>query len=398
MRPVQEDQLMRVPRWLADALVMIVIFILTALPGPMQPHAGNPEATWVVPLAGVIAAGLIPFRHRFPTVTLALALALYLGAVAQHFPALGPGAAVAVLAFTVAEQRPPRWALPIGGLATLAIGAESVLVSTVSTFEPQVFMFAAATAVATALGDSTRSRRDYAASMRERAERAERSKEAEALRRVAEERLRIAQDLHDTVAHRISIISLNAGVASAALERKPERAKEALSAIREASREVLADIGVLLRYLRDSEKGPDNQQLSTMPQPGLHQLDRLIAEVENSGLKVDTVTTGELGLLGPTGDHVAYRVIQEGLTNVHKHGSGGVAAVEIEIGPQTSTITVTNPVAEHSRNQPGAPSGNMGLLGLRERLSAIGGSLRHEQHGGTFTLSATFPTTPEHTA
>jgi len=236
-----------------------------------------------------------------------------------------------------------------------------------------------------------RSRREYTQAAMERAERAEQTREAEARRRVAEERLRIARDLHDTVAHRISVISLNAGVASGSLETRPEKAKESLATIRSAARDVLGDIGVLLRDLRADDtsdaagigSGSGGSSVQ-MVQPGIDDIDALIATVTESGLRIFHDFTGDKSLVDETTGRVAYRVAQEGLTNAHKHGSSGTAHLDISIkngNTGTVTVQITNPVSSSNRNQPDAPSGKLGLTGLRERVSAVGGKITADESG-----------------
>ncbi len=409
-RPHEEpDALRRIPARAADLAVVVLILVSTALlgprpsgdPGPQAPRPApgdgvgfsdmtgidDPDRFWfIVPVTAVAAALLILLRRRWPVPVIVATLVLYVITVVLELPVFGIGIAAVVASYSVATRRSRTTTLVVGVLGACVVAVLSLLYSGELTLDPQVFQIAAGIAIGCALGDSTRSRREYTAAMTERAERAEQTREAEARRQVAEERLRIAQDLHDTVAHRISVISLHAGAASAALERDPDKARESLGTIRTASREVLGEIGVLLRYLR-TEDG----QSAAVPQPGTGDIDALITTVRDSGLAVDYSTEGDLDRVDDITGRVLYRVVQEGLTNAGKHGSGHTVTLTIGVGTAGVTVTVTNPVAATDRNQPDAPHGGLGLTGLRERVSAAGGTVHTTVDGTSFRLDAELP-------
>lgn len=239
--------------------------------------------------------------------------------------------------------------------------------------------------LAGALGDAARSRREYIAAVTERAERAEQGRDEEARRRVAEERVRIARDLHDLVAHQISVISLSAGVASSALETKPERAREALTAIRGASRTVLADIGALMALLRSDDA---DGQRDLRPQEGLAGLGDLVGSFGQVGLRVEVIGDPGGVALSPATDLVAYLALQEGLTNAHKHGTGGRATVAVGSADGTAILTVANPL--RAGNTQLVPGGH-GLRGLRERVSAVRGQVQASCSEGEFRLVISLP-------
>ena len=407
-QPEPKDRSMWLPAWVVDIGIMVLILIATIFPmpggfpgifpggpggGPV-PHMPNQHFALIGLALAVVTMVAVPLRRRWPLPVYLLSFVAYLAAVLFEVPALGPGIGAVVAVFAVANNASRVKAWTFGAIGAVIVAVVSLFVNEHMVIEPQVFQIAAAIAIATALGDSARSRREYTRAAMERAERAEQTREAEARRRVAEERLRIAQDLHDTVAHRISVISLNAGVASSSLETKPEKAKESLATIRSAARDVLGDIGVLLRYLRADDTAGSASGSNWMVQPGIDDIDALIATVTESGLHVEHNFTGDKSLVDETTGRVAYRVAQEGLTNAHKHGSGGNAALDISVkngNVKTVTIQVTNPVSGTSRNQPDAPSGNLGLTGLRERVGAVGGEITAEESRGTFTLIAELP-------
>lgn len=400
----------RIPARVIDLAVVALILVSTALLGPRLPggpgpHGGppapgdrggfsgmtgidDPDRFWfIAPLATVLAAAVILLRRRRPVPVFAVTLMLYAVTVVFELPVIGAGIATVVAVYSVATRQSRMTTLVTGTVGTGVVALLSFIYSREFTLDPQVFQIAAGIAIAAALGDSTRSRHEYAVAMTERAERAEQTREAEARRQVAEERLRIAQDLHDTVAHRISVISLNAGVASAAVESDPDRARESLGTIRTASREVLSEIGVLLHYLRAEDGGT----AAPVPQPGTGELAALVRTVRDSGMSVSYEPPAALDRVDEIAGRVLYRVVQEGLTNAGRHGSGRTVTLQIGVHPGDVTVTVTNPVSGTDRNQPDAPHGGLGLTGLRERVAAAGGTVRTTTDDGIFRLDADLP-------
>lgn len=265
-----------------------------------------------------------------------------------------------------------------------SFSAVSLTISTFGVVDPRVFQIAGAVAVAAAFGDSSRSHREY---VRAATERAEQTREAEAHMRVVEERLRIAQDLHDTVAHQISVISLNAGVATSNLEKDPDRASTALGAIRTSARGALREIGDLLHYLRAG----DQSAVATPPQPGLDDIETLIDRVRGAGLEVTLERNGDLSNVHGTPAQVAYRIIQEGLTNAHKHGSGNSCSVVVSASEDALSVAISNPVSDQDRNNPQPPQSGLGLVGIRERVASIRGTVNATSENGLFTLTARLP-------
>lgn len=402
----------RVPAWVGDALAITVALILGFLGGPIRPKGGRwdgaksggqeqgvggmLETPWLdiaIPIAIVlVAVALIPFRRRFPLPIFVAAFVLYCATVLMREPSMGVGFVVILTAFSLGARTTRNTTLIAGGLATIIAAALSLTSSKFGVIDTRVFQIAAGLAVAAALGDSSRSHREFVIAANERAERAEQSREAEAQQRVAEERLRIAQDLHDTVAHQISVISLNAGAASSALTTNPEKAKTALGTIRISAREVLSEIGTLLNYLRT-----DQDSAAAPPQPDLNDVPTLIARMQDSGLAIEIETHGDLAAVSGASSRVAYRVIQEGLTNANKHGSGNRAEVELTVSHDELTITMTNPTSGAAKNQPDAPNGGLGLTGIRERVASVGGTVDISTNG-QFVITATLPLKREATS
>ncbi|MFP7761225.1 sensor histidine kinase [Marisediminicola sp. LYQ85] len=376
----------RVPRWLPDLVLGVVIVATAFLPAPVLEFRTN-GATVALVLSSVL---LLPWRTRWPVPVLAVLLALF--AVTAMLGTLSPGIGLAIAAavFRLADRGPRRRAFIAAGFVVVSVILLSLPSSISSVFEPRVLQFGLVVALAAVAGDGARSRRDYITAITERAERAERTREAEAQRRVSEERLRIARDLHDAVAHQIAVISLNAGVASSSIDSRPEKAKEALVTIRGAARTVLGEIGDLLGVLRtdDTTSGGD-----ASPQPGLDRLDDLVEQFARVGLDVHTRTEGDLSAVSGTPASVGYRVLQEALTNAHKHGSEHRAHVLVEVTDAALALTVTNP-SDASTSRESVESSGLGLVGLRERVAAARGTVDAAPSAGGWKLAARIPLGP----
>lgn len=364
-----------------DIAVVAVIVVFAVLPFP---DALFRATGWELVLA-LLPASSMPFRRHLPFVALGISLACSVALAAAGVVSPSALLAVAISCYSVIDLRGRRI-----GLATV-LGAAAVaffsngLALRGDLFDSTTLQFVLFVLLAGALGDAARSRREFAAAMIERAERAERSREDEARRRVSDERVRIARDLHDVVAHQISVISLNAGVASSALETRPERAREALTTIRSASRTVLSDIGGLMSLLRSDDAG---ESRDLHPQHGLADLDELVRRFGDAGLRVDLRRSEADVSLSPASDQVAYLVVQEGLTNAHKHGADGTVVVTVGRDSDSLILTLANPLVVDDLAP--SPSGH-GLRGLRERVSAVRGDVSIERADEEFLLSVRIP-------
>ena len=200
------------------------------------------------------------------------------------------------------------------------------------------------------------------------------------------ERVRIARELHDVVAHHVSVIGVQAAGARRMMVRQPARAAEALSSIEASSREAVAELHRLLGFLR---RAGDVDELT--PQPGLAQLGDLIAEVGKAELTVALTIEGEAKDLSPTLEVSAYRVIQEALTNTRKHSTATNASVRIQYGTAMLEVEVIDNGPDRGARPAGTSAGH-GLIGMRERAALHGGHLRAgPRPGGGFAVHATFP-------
>ena len=240
--------------------------------------------------------------------------------------------------------------------------------------------------VCIAIGEARRSRRDYVLEVEERARRAEHGREEEALRRVAEERLRISRDLHDILAHHIALITVQAGAAAHVLDKRPDAAREALRHIREAGSQALTDLHETISVLRTGE---DRADKPADPTVGLDRLDDLIDGFVQAGLRVETEIRGARRRLSATADVAAYRVIQESLTNVRKHAGPVPARVLLDYQPRQISVQVENCAAALATAASGT---GHGLIGMRERALTLGGSLEAGPlPGGGFRVTACIP-------
>lgn len=385
--PAIVDPRPRLPRAAGDVIVAALVLMLTFAPSPGDAY--QPPAPLTIGLA-VVAVLALPLRRRWPIPVLAGVVVLF--AVAAFTGALNPGLALAVaVGMFGVTNRLTRGAGFVATAVTVGVVVGLSLVAVLPEWDPRVIQYGLTILIGAAIGDATRSRRDYITAITERAERAEQTREAEARRRVSEERLRIARDLHDAVAHQISVISLNAGVASSALGSRPERAEEALATIRSAARTVLGEIGDLMDVLRADESA-EPSAVGTAPQPSLDQLDRLVQGFRDSGLDVTVRTEGDLRAVPGAPSRVAYRVVQEALTNAHKHGAEHRAHLLLTTGEDALTVVATNPVDDAVRDA--ALGSRLGLTGLRERVASVRGTVETGPVPGGWRLLARLPILP----
>jgi signal transduction histidine kinase len=235
------------------------------------------------------------------------------------------------------------------------------------------------------IGDRVRQRRGRIVELEERARRAERDAERERRLAAAEERTRIARDLHDSAGHAINVILVQAGAARLLSRQDPERSQAALETIEEVARETLGEIDQLVRALRDDD-APNGAAAKVEPPTGLAAVKTLAERHRSAGLAVEVHERGSRRPLSPGLDQAAYRILQEALTNAARHGAGS-AVVGIAFTPTSLQLTVTNPTGPGT--SPGADG--HGIVGMRERAALLGGSLEAGASDGHFRIRARLP-------
>jgi signal transduction histidine kinase len=345
---------------------------------------------------GLVLATTLPlvWRRRHP-LTVGLVTGLATGAYGfARYPDLAMPIAIGgvVGLYSVAAWGGRRAAVVSGWVAVVVLVVVMTLPRTDADVVDAAFV-SLALAGAWVLGDGARVQRALAAELAERAARLERERAAEARRAVAEERTRIARELHDVVAHHVSMMVVQAEAGPVAVERDPARAAGAFEAIAATGRQALVEMRRLLGVLRgDGEPAP-----SLAPQPGLAQVPSLVEQVGRAGLEVEVVVEGEQAPLPPGIDLSAYRIVQEALTNALRHGASGQARVLVRYGERDLELQVWNEGSPAQGN--GSPpvtgetiASGRGLLGMRERVRLFGGELRAgpESDGG-FTVTARIP-------
>ncbi|MEU4033035.1 sensor histidine kinase [Streptomyces collinus] len=341
-----------------------------------------------------VGAAALVFRRRAPKTVLAVT-----GAVSVIESVTGdpraPVAMSAVIAlYTVASTTDRTTTWRVGLLTMTVLTAASMLAGPLPWYAQENLGVLAWTGIGATAGDAVRSRRAVVRAMRERAERAERTREEEARRRVAEERLRIARDLHDVVAHHIALVNVQAGVAAHVMDRRPDQAKEALAHVREASRSALDELRATVGLLRQS----GDPEAPTEPASGLSRLEDLAGTFRSAGLPVEVARADHGTALPAAVDLAAYRIVQEALTNVRKHaGTDARAEVSVvRVGPHIEVTVLDDGTG--AGGEPGAGGGH-GLLGMRERVTALGGTLTTgPRYGGGFRVHAILPVKTRTTA
>ncbi|GHG24768.1 sensor histidine kinase [Streptomyces filamentosus] len=335
-----------------------------------------------VPVAGcliVVAAALFLLaRRRAPLAVLAAVLAVnvslgWFSSVGQHY-----GAATVVALYTaVHHHRPAIGAAAVAGcVAVLQFVHPGVAgpsgYECAANVASGLFVAGAAVAVRRWQHDAARHRRLLA----ERA--------------VADERRRIARELHDIVAHHLTTMQLLAGGARANLDRSPETAREALVTLEGSGRAALREMRHLLDVLRAGDEGDEGE--ATAPQPGVGDLDRLVEESRRAGLPTVLTTDGDPGALPPGVALAVFRIVQEALTNARKHaGRGARADVRIAFAAHEVRVDVTDVTDAPPPARPAVRPPGHGLMGMRERVALHGGTLRTGPEGGGFAVRARLP-------
>jgi signal transduction histidine kinase len=362
---------------------------------PSRPGGDELDLIGVV-LAACSTVPLIAWR-RFPLGVFVVTAAASVLLAGPGYPlALALGPVVALYLLAASRERENLWTLrttaTVVGLFVAYLSAFGAAQGT----GPGTELLHASLpwAVAWSAGERTRLRREHIAELRERARRAEREAERERLRgereaererllAVAEERARIARDLHDSAGHAINVIAVRAGAARLRHHQDPDRSLIALEAIEEVARQTVEEIDHMVGTLRESGSGNGVVEAPA----GLASLDTLIGRHAAAGLEVTLDVSGAPRPLSGAADQAAYRILQEALTNAARHGAGRVR-IELAFGNATVELTVTNPVVVNGASRSG---GGHGLIGMRERAILLGGDFDVDRANGTFRVRARIP-------
>jgi signal transduction histidine kinase len=322
-------------------------------------------------------------RRRYPLPTLGAVLAITATYFALDFP-LGPvfvSVAVALFNAVLLGPRLAAWITGWAGIAAILV----VLNLTRADFHPSLAQAGATAAWLTTIMVIA----EFAKARREKLLAARQTREEQSRREVSEERLRIAREVHDVLAHHVSLINVQSGVALHLLDQQPEQAREALTAIKQSSKEVLVELRNILGVLRDVDRGDSPPR---EPVASLDQLDGLLERMRSAGLPVRLEVDGERRPV-PTGvDTAALRIVQESLTNTYRHAGPSEATVRLSYRPDELRVRVE----DDGRGMPGPDSelgGGHGLAGMRQRAEALHGTFdAGPRPGGGFQVTATLPT------
>jgi signal transduction histidine kinase len=393
---------LREPHWTAIDVACTVL-----LAGVYGVEFNQPADLTGVPqglAALIVAVAVLPAaaRRRWPRTALALVVAGGAAVAALSFSP-DPSLAAAFVLYLVPlrfARREALWLLA-GSLLVTAAGDIAFGLARHGVYGPGGTQAAAGLLLESGLllagawmiGYLARLQRAYSAGLREQAEQRAREQLAEARRASSEERLRIARELHDVVAHSMSVIAVQAGVANYVAGARPEEAASALSSIEETSRGALREMRALLGVLRNEGTPGAGPGAGLVPAPGLADLKMLADRTADAGVRVDLDIHGDRPPLPAGLDLAAYRVIQEAITNVIKHAATDRCRVAVGYADEFLDLEVTDNGTGAARSTPGPGTGH-GLTGMRERVGMYGGEFSAAPRpGGGFRVSARFPLT-----
>lgn len=369
---------------MGDAIVPLVVGAVIALGGVV--HGGGGAGAYPLAL-GLGAAASLAFRRRAPGWTLAASGALAL--ILLHVDA--PVGATGVIAPAVALY---SLALTRGYvsqmLAAVAAVAAVVLADTLhggSPTLPQTLGHVLLVAIPLLAADAHRTRHAYVSLLRERLDLAERTREQEGQRRAEQERMRIARELHDVVAHTLTTINVQAATAAQLLARNPAHAQSALETIEDASRDAIGELRAILGVLRADA---DRAAPPLTPAPGLDAVADLVARTREEGLDVHMDVVGERPeRVSETVSLAAFRIVQESLTNARRHAAGASVRVKLSYMASGLALAVENGAGTPTDGDGAAPG--VGILGMTERASSLGGTLRASRLPVGFRVDAELP-------
>jgi signal transduction histidine kinase len=380
------------PGWPTDLAVVVLVGVvqlaLTSLAAHRQPERQALDlVAYLLLVAGPVA---LFWRWRSPALVLGVVMAASVLYFALGYP-YGPAWLALIVAFWTAVTggaRRAAWVTAFAGLAAYFALAPVLDRGAPVASVPAVIAHLGWLLVVLAVAE-------VALAARQRRQAAEQSQAEEARRRAGEERMRIARELHDVLAHNISLINVQAGVALHLMDEQPGQSRSALVAIKQASNDALGELRSVLDVLRQGDEAPPRT-----PASGLAHLDRLVAGAEATGLEVRTRVEGTPRPLPAGTDLAAFRIVQESLTNVTRHAGPASATVLVRYGPADLTVQVDDdgrgPAPGGGAGPAGTAKGNgNGIRGMRERVATLGGELTTgPRPGGGFRVQARLPLEP----
>ena len=378
--------------WRAEAVLLAVVgtvqLLGTSLAARHQSGVRSLDVLGYLLLIAALAA--LPLRRRWPVPALAAAFVLTLGYALLNYPG-GPVWAPLIITFgtvLVAGRRVVAYLCLAAGYGAFLWLVKAVTGRSYPSAGEAIGL-AAWLLLLAALAELIRNRRAYQQASRQRHLEAQRSREEQVRRQASEVRLGVARELHDVLAHSISLINVQAGVALELMEQRPEQARSALAAIKQASKDALVEVQAMLGTLR-----ADGEHVPRSPAPRLADLAGLVRRADAAGLTVQMHVTGEPVPLPAGVDLAAYRIVQEALTNVVRHAGARIATVRLDYRPGELCVQVDDD-GHRSPDGPGKPTemaGGSGIAGMRERASALGGDLTTSPRpGGGFRVRARLP-------
>jgi signal transduction histidine kinase len=371
----------------AACCALLVYSVLFRPFGPYQLRATGWYAhAWLLPLLAVWVSTPVAVRRRYPLSALAVTLAGCVAILAAGGEITrGPAVPLALVLFMVAVACPGPTALAGLGGSLLLVVIQGVALHEAGNGSGNVIAAGLVLVLCWLAGYMTRQRRAYAVRLRQQV--------AEAA--VTEERLRIARELHDVVAHSLTVAAVQAGFAEYVFDRQPDQAQSALAAIQTVTREALSDMQRMLGALRRGGPGDTGETAALAPAPGLADLDRLVAGTAGAGVRVQLSQRGEARAIPAGVDLSAFRIVQESLTNVVKHSGADSCQVSIDYADDGLAVEITDPGGENGRAAAGLAAGpGHGIAGMAERVSLCGGDFTAAPLPGRgFRVAARFPLT-----
>jgi signal transduction histidine kinase len=382
----------RLPAWGVDVLAAAVLAIALVGIRGLEAH-GLQRAGWLGYVLSVLSASLVAGRRRWPLTVFAGTLVVAVGAIAVAPPTGAISLPVVLAVYTLAQVEGRHRSVLLALLTGVALALARGLLQYRGWSDARTAVEPALALAALFLGWAVSNRRRYIAEIEARAAEAERTREDEARRRVDAERLRIARELHDVLAHGIATISVQAGVAAHVLDEHPEHAADALRTIKATSKEALRELRGILGVLRDADESEPRE-----PAAGLCQLERLVAATRRAGVPTQVTISGDRRSLPATVDLAAYRIVQESLTNVLRHAGRSSAVVAISYTDDAMTISIDDDGRGSTRRSTGTSghpptkASGHGILGMHERAHALGGELQAgPRANGGFRVRARLP-------